>query len=273
MKKATLFLLSGAMALQACKTSETKMKIEGNEVKVKGPGATVSEASTAEIPAPLKQPKLDYPVTRKTDQSDDYFGTKVADPYRWLEDQYSEETAQWVTAQNKVTFGYLDQIPFRNKIKERLTQIWNYEKRSAPFKKGNNYFYFRNDGLQNQAILYKKASLDGPEEVFLDPNKFSADGTTSLSGTSFSKDGKLMAYGTSGGGSDWNTWYVMDVATKKQLSDKIEWVKFVGRGLGERTVFITARYDAPKPTKPFRIKTNTTRFITTKLVHRKPPIN
>lgn len=245
MKKTTLFLLSGAIALQACKTSETKVKVDGNQVKVKGDGPMATEVATKEIPAPLKQPKLDYPQTRRTDQVDNYFGTQVLDPYRWLEDQYSEETAKWVAAENKVTFNYLEQIPFRNKIKDRLTQIWNYEKRSAPFKKGNNYFYYKNDGLQNQAVLYKKASLDGPEEVFLDPNKLSADGTTSLSTTSFSHDNKYLAYSTSGGGSDWNTFYVMDVATKKQLSDKLEWVKFSGAAW-QKDGFYYSRYDAPK---------------------------
>src|SRR5688572_1616653 len=188
MKRTTLFLLTGAVALQACKTSETKTKVEANgqEMKVKANGPLITEVTTKEIPEPLKQPKLDYPQTRKTDQTDDYFGTKVADPYRWLEDQYSEETAQWVEGQNKVTFGYLEQIPFRNKIKERLTQLWNYQKLSAPFIKGGNYFFYKNDGLQNQAVLYRGGkNMDGQAEVFLDPNKLSADGTTSLSGTSF----------------------------------------------------------------------------------------
>src|SRR5690606_16098521 len=134
-----------------------------------------------------------------------YFGTRVADPYRWLEDQYSEETAKWVEAQNQVTFGYLEKIPFRDKIKDRLTQLWNYEKMGAPFKKGNHYYFFKNDGLQNQAVLYRQTSLNGEPEVFIDPNKLSEDGTTSLSGFKFSKNNKYLAYGTSGGGSDWNT--------------------------------------------------------------------
>ncbi|MBK0404253.1 S9 family peptidase [Adhaeribacter sp. BT258] len=244
MKKATLFLLAGATALNACKSAETKMKIEGSDVKVKGNPAMVTEVKTKEIPEPLKQ-RLDYPETKKGDQTDEYFGTNVTDPYRWLEDQYSQETAQWVEAQNKVTFGYLAQIPFRDRIKERLTQLWNYEKLSAPFKKGNNFYFFKNDGLQNQAVLYKKTGLNGQEEVFLDPNKLSADGTTSLSGFKFSKNNKYMAYGTSGGGSDWNTWYVMDVATKKPLADKLEWIKF-SSAAWQGDGFYYSRYDAPK---------------------------
>jgi prolyl oligopeptidase len=247
MKKATLFLLAGATALNACKSTETKSKIDAknSEVKVKSSGSSLTEAQTKEIAEPLKL-RIDYPVTKKTAQSDDYFGTKVADPYRWLEDQDSKETAEWVAAQNKVTFGYLEQIPFRNQIKERLTQIWNYPKLSAPMVKGNNLFFFKNDGLQNQAVMYKGTSgKDGKEEVFLDPNKLSADGTTSLAGYHFSKDNKYMAYGTSGGGSDWNTWYVMDVATKKQLSDKLEWIKFSGAAW-QKDGFYYSRYDAPK---------------------------
>ncbi|MFC5270761.1 prolyl oligopeptidase family serine peptidase [Adhaeribacter terreus] len=246
MKKATLFLLAGATALNACKSTETKSKIEtkNGEVKVKSNGPLVSEAQTKEIAEPLKQ-SLKYPVTRKVDQTDDYFGTKISDPYRWLEDQYSQETAAWVEEQNKVTFGYLEQIPFRNKIKDRLTQLWNYEKMGAPFKKGNHYYFYKNDGLQNQAVLYRQTSLNGQPEVFIDPNKLSADGTTSLSGFKFSKNNKYMAYGTSGGGSDWNTWYVMDVATKKPLEDKLEWIKFSGAAW-QGDGFYYSRYDAPK---------------------------
>jgi prolyl oligopeptidase len=244
MKKATLFLLTGAMALQSCKSSQPKTVAKDSEVKVKSTGPLVSEAPTKEISEPVKK-KLPYPVARKTDQTDEYFGTKVSDPYRWLEDKDSKETAEWVAAENKVTFGYLEQIPFRNQIKDRLTQIWNYPKYGAPFKKGNNYFFFKNDGLQNQAVLYKQSSLEAQPEVFLDPNKLSTDGTTSLSGQSFSADNKYMAYSTSGGGSDWNTWYVMDVATKKQLSDKLEWVKFSGAAW-QKDGFYYSRYDAPK---------------------------
>ncbi|HSI89877.1 MAG TPA: hypothetical protein VK927_02120, partial [Adhaeribacter sp.] len=244
MNKATLFLLVGATALHACKSSETKMKIDGSEVKIKGNRTAITEVQTKEIPEPLKQ-QIEYPATTKTDQTDDYFGTSVADPYRWLEDQYSEETAAWVEAQNRVTFGYLEQIPFRDRIKDRLTEIWNYPKYGAPFKKGNSYYFFKNDGLQNQAVLYRQSSLEAEPEVFMDPNKLSADGTTSLSGFKFSKNNKYFAYGTSGGGSDWNTWYVMDVATRKPLNDKLEWIKFSGAAW-QGDGFYYSRYDAPK---------------------------
>src|SRR6185312_6619980 len=155
-----------------------------------------------------------YPETRKTNQTDDYFGTKVADPYRWLEDDRSEETKNWVIAQNKVTSAYLAQIPFRDAIKKRLTELWNYEKYSAPFKEGDYTYFYKNDGLQNQSVLYRQKGEQQPE-VFLDPNKFSADGTTSLAGIEFTKDGSLCAYQISEGGSDWRKVIVLDVNTGK----------------------------------------------------------
>ncbi len=185
-----------------------------------------------------------YPVTKKVDTITDYFGTKITDPYRWLEDDNSEETKKWVIEQNKVTFDYLGKIPFRDAVKDRLTKIWNYEKLGAPFKKGKYYFYYKNDGIQNQSVLYKKEGLNGEASALIDPNTFSADGTVSLSGISFSKDAKYMAYSISKAGSDWNEWFVMEVATCKKLNDKLEWIKFSGlawKGDG----FYYARYEKP----------------------------
>jgi prolyl oligopeptidase len=169
-----------------------------------------------------------YPVTQKTDQVDEYFGTKVSDPYRWLEDDNSEQTAAWVKAENDVTFGYLNQIPFRTKVKERLEKIWDYPKYSQPFREGEYYYFFKNNGMQNQFVLYRQKGLDDEPEVFLDPNTFSDDGTIALSGLEFSKDAKYAAYSISKSGSDWNEIFVMDVASKSKLMDHIEWVKFSG---------------------------------------------
>jgi prolyl oligopeptidase len=185
-----------------------------------------------------------YPVTEKVEQVDDYFGTVVSDPYRWLEDDNSPETAEWVQAQNAVTFGYLEQIPFRQDIKMRLEQIWDYPKYGTPFKEGENYFFFKNDGMQNQSVMYIQSALDAEPEVFLDPNTFSEDGTISLSGLGFSKDGKRMAYSISKSGSDWNEIFVMDVDTKEKLSDHLEWIKFSGMSWKDDG-FYYSRYDAP----------------------------
>ncbi len=185
-----------------------------------------------------------YPTTKKVDTVDNYFGKKIADPYRWLEDDNSAETAEWVKAENKVTYDYLSKIPFRDNVKKRLTELWNYEKISAPFKHGSNYFFYKNDGIQNQAVLYKQASLDAKPEVLLDPNKLSTDGTVALGGIGFSKDGKTMAYAISKAGSDWEEIHVLDVTSGNKLSDVLKWVKFSGmsfRGNG----FYYSRYDAP----------------------------
>jgi prolyl oligopeptidase len=187
-----------------------------------------------------------YPSTRKADQIDDYHGTKVADPYRWLEDPDSEETKAWVEAQNKVTFGYLAEIPVREQIKQRLTQLWNYEKYGIPFKQGNRYFYFKNDGLQNQNVLYTLTSLDAEPRVLLDPNTLSEDGTIALSGIAISEDGNLMAYGLSTSGSDWNEWKVLDVETASNLPDHLKWVKFSGASwTHDGQGFFYSRYDEP----------------------------
>ncbi|MCK6650270.1 MAG: S9 family peptidase, partial [Bacteroidia bacterium] len=170
--------------------------------------------------------KLQYPATRKTDSTDVYFGNKIADPYRWLEDDRSAETGEWVKAQNKVTFDYLATIPFRDKVKNRLTQIWNFEKRTAPFKKGNKYFFYKNDGIQNQSVLYVQEGLNGTPRVLLDPNALASDGTISLGGLSISKGGKYLGYSINRAGSDWSEIYVMEIESGKKLSDEIKWVKF-----------------------------------------------
>lgn len=188
---------------------------------------------------------LDYPVTKKVDTITTYFGNEVPDPYRWLEDDMSEETAEWVNVQNNVTFGYLEQIPFRAQLKERLTKLWNYEKLGAPFKRGDYTYFYRNDGLQNQYVVYRKKD-DTDEEVFLDPNTFSEDGTTSLAGLSFSKDGSLVAYSISEGGSDWRKVIVKDVATKEIIEDTIVDVKFSGISWKDNEGFYYSSYDKPK---------------------------
>ncbi len=197
------------------------------------------------ITLPLAAQKITYPITRAESVLDDYHGQKVADPYRWLEDDNSQQTKQWVEAQNKVTFGYLNSLPRRAQIRKRLEELWNYEKYSAPFKEGGYYFFYKNNGLQNQSVLYIQKSLDDEPEVLLDPNTLSADGTTSLNSISVSKDGKYMAFSTSKAGSDWQQINVMDLESRNFLADTLRWAKFTGltwRGKG----FYYTRYDEPK---------------------------
>ncbi len=174
------------------------------------------------------QTKIEYPQTRKVEQSDDYHGTKISDPYRWLEDDNSAETKAWVEAQNKVTFDYLNQIPERAKIKARLTELWNYERYSAPFKQGGKYFYTKNDGLQNQSVWYVAESAGDKGRVLLDPNTLSKDGTVALNGSSISDDGKLLAYGLSSSGSDWIEWRFKNVETGEDMADVLKDIKFSG---------------------------------------------
>jgi len=192
--------------------------------------------------------QLQYPSTPKVDHVDEYFGVKIPDPYRWLEQDTAAAVKEWIHQQNKVTFGYLEQIPFRQKVLNRLMKLYNYPKQTAPFRAGKNWFFYKNDGLQNQSVLYiRRGSIDAKPELFFDPNKLSADGTVSLTDISFDKSGKYMAYSISKAGSDWREIYVMDVQTKKLLPDKIEWAKFTGItwfGNG----FYYSRYPTPSDT-------------------------
>lgn len=185
-----------------------------------------------------------YPETTKVDTLDTYFGQQVADPYRWLEDDRSAETEAWVKAQNEVTEGYLSQISYREEIKERLTEIWNYPKSGAPFREGEAWYVYRNNGLQNQYVLYRMEQPGQAGQVFLDPNKWSEDGTASLGGLNFSKDGKYTAYAVSESGSDWRTIRIMEAATQKLLQDEVKWVKFSGMSWAGRGFYYSA-YDAP----------------------------
>jgi prolyl oligopeptidase len=192
--------------------------------------------------------RLTYPKTDKIDQTDDYHGTTVADPYRWLEDPDSPETRAWVEAQNKVTFAWLDQVPTRDRIRSRLTELWNYERFGLPHKKGGRYFYSRNDGLQNQNAVFVADSLAAEPRLLFDPNKLSADGTIALKNWVVSDDGKRVALGLAAAGSDWEEWNVLDVDSGEMLADKLQWVKFsrvswTPDGAG----FYYSRYDEPAP--------------------------
>ena len=190
--------------------------------------------------------RLSYPATKKVDQVDDYFGAKVADPYRWLEDDNAEEVKQWVQAENAVTFGYLDTIPYRPKIKGRLTEIFNYPRYSSPFRAGEYYFFYKNDGLQNQSVCYIQKGLGGTPEVFLDPNLLSVDGTVRASLLGASNDDRYVAVSRGEAGSDWSEIRIMEVATKQELPDRVQWVKFSGaawKGDG----FFYSGYDKPAP--------------------------
>jgi prolyl oligopeptidase len=197
-------------------------------------------------PAPPPAPTA-YPQTKTVTQLDDYFGTKVADPYRWLEDDNAADTKAWVEAQNAVTFAYLEKIPARAAIRSRLTTLWNYERYELPRKRGAYYVFTRNDGLQNQAVYYRAKSLDATPEVLLDPNALSPDGTIAVGSATFSDDGRYMAYSLSESGSDWIRWKVREVATGKDLADEIRWSKFSGAAwLKDGSGFFYSRYDAPK---------------------------
>jgi len=193
---------------------------------------------------PVKN-KIEYPMTKKGDVVDTYFGTEVPDPYRWLEDDKSEETAVWVKEENKVTFGYLEKIPYREEIKSRLEKIWNYEKFSAPSREGNYLYFSRNDGLQNQFVIYRQKEKEEPE-IFLDPNTFSADGTTSLDVMEFTHDGSKVAYSISEGGSDWRKVIVMDAIKKEIIGDTLKDIKFSGLSWQGNEGFYYSSYDKPK---------------------------
>jgi len=200
---------------------------------------------TATVSSSLAQENsFSYPVTRKTDVTDTYFGKVVADPYRWLEDDNAAETADWVKAENELTGKYLSQIPFRDSIRARLTALWNYPRYGVPFRKGNYYFYSKNNGIQNQSVIFVQEGLNGDASVLLDPNELSTDGTVAIAGQAASADGKFFAYAVARAGSDWNEIYVIETATGRKLDDKLEWVKFSGiswKGNG----FYYSRYDKP----------------------------
>jgi len=189
--------------------------------------------------------KLSYPQTQQKVLEDDYFGTKVSDPYRWLEDDQSPETENWVKAQNEVTFGYLHSIPYRNQIKAQAQKLWNHEQLTAPFDIGEDTYYYKNNGLQDQDVLYRK-NKEGKEEVFLDPNTFASDGTTSLAGVNFTKDGSMVCYLISEGGSDWRKAIVLDTKTKEQIGDTIVNIKYSGGFWYKNEGFYYCSYDKPK---------------------------
>ncbi len=191
---------------------------------------------------------LNYPETKKVDTVDNYFGTEIKDPYRWLEDDQHEETKDWVKAENKVTFDYLDQISYQKELENRLTALWDYEKIGTPDKRGDYIYFSKNDGLQNQSVIYRYKKDEDPEnaEVFLDPNKFSKDGTTSLDQYTFSENGKLMAYSISEGGSDWRKIIILDVESKKQVEDTLVDVKFSGVSWKGNEGFYYSSYDKPE---------------------------
>jgi prolyl oligopeptidase len=200
------------------------------------------EAASKEVV--YEQPQVVYPETKRDSVTDTYFGTVVEDPYRWLENDTSAETKNWVVEQNKVTYGYLEKIPFREGFRKRLEEIYNYERSGAPMKAGDYYFYYKNDGLQNQSVIYMKKGLNGTEEVFMDPNKMSDNGTVSIGLIGFSRDDKYVAWSRSDAGSDWQEIHVTEIATKRELPDVLKWVKFSGadwNGDG----FYYSRYPAP----------------------------
>ncbi|MGH7139206.1 MAG: S9 family peptidase, partial [Pirellulales bacterium] len=192
--------------------------------------------------------RLEYPPARHADQIDDYHGAKVADPYRWLEDADSAETRAWIEAENKLTFSVLEEIAERESIAGRLTELWNYEKYGVPTARGGRYFYSRNDGLQNQSVLYWAPALEAQPRVLLDPNELSKEGTISVSGLAIRDDGKLVAYGLASAGSDWQEWRVRNVEAGQDLDDHLKWVKFSGASwTNDGEGFYYSRYDEPKP--------------------------
>ena len=206
-----------------------------------------AQSAVSDTPEPaVARSRFRYPQTPRTDHVDDYHGTQVPDPYRWLEDANSPQTQAWIEAENAVTFGYLRHLPAREGIKQRLTQLWDYEKYGVPFKEGGRYFYTKNTGLQNQGVLYTAPTLADPPTELLDPNKLSADGTVSLSSYHVSDDGRYLAYGLNTSGSDWIEWHVREVATGQDLSDVLKWSKFSGaEWTKDSQGFFYSRYDAP----------------------------
>jgi prolyl oligopeptidase len=229
--KISIIALGLAITLSGCNSGQSSSE--------NSPNTATSESTK------LKASPITYPITQKGGVVDNYFGTQVADPYRWLEDDMSDETGAWVKAQNKVTFDYLENIPFRDKLAERLKVLLDYEKISAPFIEGKHTYFYKNDGLQNQSVLYRQLGEQEPE-VFLDPNTFSEDGTTSLAGVSFSKDGSRLAYLISEGGSDWRKVIVIDAESKKELSAALIDIKFSGISWLGNEGFYYSSYDKPE---------------------------
>jgi prolyl oligopeptidase len=246
MTKYIIFLFIIIASLIACDTATTtKMK-----------ETTITDRTMVTLPPVTTEKKstITYPITRRDETvSDNYHGTTIADPYRWLEDDHSAETADWVNRQNAVTFDYLSKIPYRDAIKKRLSAVYNYERFSAPFKKNNVYFFYKNDGLQNQSVLYRQNTLTDVPKLVIDPNNFSKDGTSSLSSISISNDGKYMAYQVSKGGSDWQTIYVQDLKTGAQLTDSVKWCKFSGISW-QKDGFFYSRYAEPKAEDALKAK-------------------
>lgn len=225
-----------------------------SEQPSKSEAAPAAKVATAQPAKPAAAEMLVYPPSPRGEVVDTYHGTKVADPYRWLEAADEPGSAEWpkvqawIEAQNKLTFGYLESIPQRGAIKERLTKLWNYERYGTPSKEGGRYFFSKNDGLQNQSVLYTVDRIDGVPRVLLDPNTLAKDGTVALAGTRVSDDGKLLAYGIAEAGSDWNTWKVRDIETGVDLADEIRWVKFGGASwTKDGKGFFYSRFDEPKP--------------------------
>jgi prolyl oligopeptidase len=223
------------------------------EIKTMALVLLASAALPAAASCQKARERLSYPVTRTVDQVDDYFGTKVADPYRWLEDDNAPDVKAWVQAENSVTFGYLDKIPFREKIRKRLTEIYDYPRYSSPFRAGEYYFFYRNDGLQNQAVCYIQRGLDGAPEVFFDPNALSPDGTIRLGIVSVSRDNRYVALARGEAGSDWSEIRVMEIATKSELPDRVRWVKFSGAAW-QGSGFYYSGYEKPAPGRELRAK-------------------
>jgi prolyl oligopeptidase len=240
---------AGLLLLAACRTSPPQQAGISPSKTNAGSRKLLTESTTAERsrPSASSSSALTYPQTRRDAHTDTYFGTQVPDPYRWLEELDSPETKEWVTAENKVTFDYLNRIPFRDKVRDRLTKLWNYERYGVPEQEGDLLIFSKNDGLQNQAVLYA-VQVGQPLEqaqVLLDPNKFSADGTTALAGTYFSNDHRYLAYATSGGGSDWQKVHLLDMQTRKPLPDELNWVKVSGVSWAGNGFYYSG-YDAPK---------------------------
>ncbi|CAN5138512.1 prolyl oligopeptidase family serine peptidase [soil metagenome] len=237
-------LLRTALAAALCAAAACATAVQ--QPTPSTPAAAPPDANVAP-PRPAATNGLDYPDTRRGDQVDDYHGTQVADPYRWLEDTDSPQTAAWVEAENRVTFGYLEGIPARDRIREQLTELWDYPKYGTPFKQGGRYFFSKNDGLQNQSVIYWQTALDAEPKVLIDPNKLSEDGTVALTNLSVSDNGKLLAYGTSSGGSDWQEFHVRDVATAEDRGDRLQWIKFSGASwTHDDEGFFYSRFPAPE---------------------------